>query len=243
MPAQMKRPAAATAADKRAKRAKEAETDVEAQVDPMVDKCKAIAKMVGSADGYPAHVLSMLSGTVLNCLKMAKDERHEYQENVAKMVGEVLTSVETSRIAKVEALKGLLTDADGEKSTREATLEAATTRETTCREELEAAQKALDEACAAKTAAEKAVKGLAPELKKASADAQIADADLLNCRSMLATFKELEEGKPPVEVVAEASEPTNGEAVEVAETEKPEDAEEKAEDAEDKAEDAEDNTE
>jgi len=159
-----------------------------------LEKCNAIGSLLQTAEGYPRDVLEMLQSSVHSCLTTPKDKRHEFQNNIIRMVGEVLQSVEASKVTKVDSLKSKVTNADDEKRVRESAYKQAQGQEQACREALDAAQRALREAEAAKRATEKAMRDLGPELKKAAYDAQLAEAEVSNCRRVLRNFKVLEAG-------------------------------------------------
>lgn len=175
--------------------------------DGVLDKCHAIGGMLQSAEGYPRDVLDTLSNSAHSCLITPREKRHEFQQNIIRMIREVLESVECNCVGKAAGLKTKLAHADSEKITREAALKSARAQEQACKEFLEAAQKALQEAEAARKVAEKSVRDLGPEMRKAAQDAQLADTEVSACRGVLRTFRVLEGdlSQPPAspKVVAE----------------------------------------
>merc|ERR1719189_551511 len=92
---------------------------------------------------------------------------------------------------------------------------AAVAHSESCQAQLEAAKAALEEAEAARAAAEKSVEDLGPEMEKAVASAEAADALLVACKADVATFAGLVEG-PAVALGTAPVEEAIGEAVQVA---------------------------
>jgi len=164
--------------------------------DPVLEKCAAIASMVNAAESYPVDVLSTLSSSAEGILRIPKTQRHEFQHNIAKMIGEVLASVESSNSSKAAGTRAKLSQAESEKIVRTAALEAAVEHESALEGQVEQAQKALDESVAARKEAEKSVRSLGPELRKAAAEAEVADAEVAKCQQVLDAFRELESGVP-----------------------------------------------
>lgn len=164
------------------------------RADTTFEKCNAIGNMLQSAQGYPRDVLDMLANSAHSCLTTPMEKRHEFQNNIINMIGEVLESVEASCALKAVGLKTKLAHADSEKCTREANLRNSIAQLEACKEFLEAAQKALKEAEAARKTAEKSVRDLGPEMKKVAHDAHLADAEILTCRGLMRNFRQFEGG-------------------------------------------------
>merc|ERR1719323_1674025 len=113
----MKRPAANKAGrDSAAKRQ---------QQDPLTVKCNAIADVVSTAEGYPPATLNMLAASVKGCLGVSKENRHDVQNDVIKMISEVLSSMEIGHTTKLASLGEKIAEADTEKAKRAANVEAA----------------------------------------------------------------------------------------------------------------------
>ncbi|CAE8637720.1 unnamed protein product [Polarella glacialis] len=114
--APMKRPAAASAASTSA--AKKRNTGVS-------KKLSSVAKVLKSAPAFPKSVLAMLGQNLGLSLGPCKEERHEYQERIVQMLGEVINSVESGLQAEIQAAQQKVAAADGEKARREAEAQAA----------------------------------------------------------------------------------------------------------------------
>jgi len=95
------------------------------KVDPLAEKCDAIASVLAEAQGYAEPTLQMLATSVKSCLMIKKEERHQVQNAVIEMISEVLSSIEAGHAEKVAAIQAKISDADAEKESREGEAEAA----------------------------------------------------------------------------------------------------------------------
>jgi len=136
MPAQMKRPAAAAAKSGGKAARKE-------PVNPTTQKCNAIVQIIESAKNYPDEVKNMLAGCVKRCLEVPKEDRHQVQNEVIKMIGELLASVEASHTEELAALEAKVAAADTEKESRSAAAAAASAAALEKAEAVQAAKEAL----------------------------------------------------------------------------------------------------
>lgn len=133
--APIKRPAAAT---------KEAAS--KKQNSGVSKKLAAVGKVINGAEGYPSAVLSMLGQHLELTLGVHKEDRHEFQERVVKMIDDVLTSQKVSIEAKIAGAEAKVAEADGEKTKREGDVQASTEAVAQKNEALTAATEAAADA-------------------------------------------------------------------------------------------------
>lgn len=151
--APIKRPAAKSEPE-----AKKAKTTVGSIVSK---KCKEVGVALKKADGFPPHVREMLAENLHYCLGVCKEERHEFQETVIKMVADVLGSIQANLEAEVRTTEGKIVEAESEHSLKQVALQDAealvatkSAATVTAQQELVAHEKDLVDAQAALRTAE-----------------------------------------------------------------------------------------
>jgi len=109
------------------------------------------------------------------CLTTPKETRHAVHHSVVDMIGEVLQSVENGYAAQVDALRKKISEADAEKATRVAVLEAASATKTEKHDAVVASEENLEEAKAAALTARDSAKVAVSEQK--AGDSELLTAD------------------------------------------------------------------
>eukprot|EP00933_Yihiella_yeosuensis_P050198 TRINITY_DN47966_c0_g1_i1.p1 TRINITY_DN47966_c0_g1~~TRINITY_DN47966_c0_g1_i1.p1 ORF type:complete len:361 (-),score=161.10 TRINITY_DN47966_c0_g1_i1:221-1303(-) len=140
-----------------------------------VAKMSKVAKVVKGAETYPQAVRAMLVENLELTLGLAKEERHQFQERIVQMLGEVLTSVQTGLEGKVAEAEGKVAAAEVEKGNREAAATAATATVTEKNEAVAQASTALSDATASVKQATKALKDAQAEQKQGDKDLESAE--------------------------------------------------------------------
>lgn len=132
MPIAMKRPAAAqkTVAKK-------------AKVDPVKQKCNAVAAALEGAPDLPADVLEMLGDMLPGSLGVAIDERHDYQSNVVTMIANALDGIEAGVRKTIATGEEEAAGAEPEKAKRAAVVTEADAARDAKRAEVQQKKEAL----------------------------------------------------------------------------------------------------
>eukprot|EP00413_Alexandrium_margalefii_P032671 CAMPEP_0204556464 /NCGR_PEP_ID=MMETSP0661-20131031/29608_1 /ASSEMBLY_ACC=CAM_ASM_000606 /TAXON_ID=109239 /ORGANISM="Alexandrium margalefi, Strain AMGDE01CS-322" /LENGTH=352 /DNA_ID=CAMNT_0051563573 /DNA_START=48 /DNA_END=1102 /DNA_ORIENTATION=+ len=144
MAAAMKRPAAASA-QQAAKR-----PAVAKQAGASVRQCDAVAAALAASPDFPAEVLEMLGTSLKASIGVPREGRHPFQDEVARMIGDVISKREEGLQAGATAAEGKLEEVNAQKAEREG-VQGAAVQELSAKEEATAA---------AQTAAGEAVTGL-----------------------------------------------------------------------------------
>jgi len=187
--APMKRPAAAAAKQPLAKKPATVRRNV------TDEKVKVVADAVVKADGFPDALLRMLSTNVAPTLGVVKEERHEFQENVAAMVGDVLASMEAAAKAKIAEEEAKVAQLSGSKATLESSAEAATAESAAKTAAAESAKAAVTDAVAALKAAKAAVTTAESEQKTGADEIAATAGKKTHLEATLAeSFAPLKEG-------------------------------------------------
>lgn len=118
--------------------------------------CDVVAAALLASSDYPGHVVEMLGASLPGCIGVPKEKRHQFQEEVAGMVGEVLGKSEERLKASLAAEEEKLAAVTGQQA------------------ELEAAAKAAADELSAKEEASQAASATAQEAARGVADAQKA---------------------------------------------------------------------
>lgn len=158
----MKRPAAAASASPAKKPARR---------DPALGKLKAVGTALSVAEGYPEQVIQMFAATLEHSLLVPAPDRHESQNAVISMIGEVLASEQTRFRDQAAAMSITIAEADSSKVLREKAVAETAAAATAAGEALEASKAALKEAIANVATAQAA-------LTEAKATQKTGDADL-----------------------------------------------------------------
>eukprot|EP00928_Gymnodinium_smaydae_P025556 TRINITY_DN2030_c0_g1_i1.p2 TRINITY_DN2030_c0_g1~~TRINITY_DN2030_c0_g1_i1.p2 ORF type:complete len:556 (+),score=213.06 TRINITY_DN2030_c0_g1_i1:73-1668(+) len=198
MPA-MKRPAAAAAGIPPQK--KQA-----ASTATLAKKCESIREALRQAEGLSPSMQAMLTAGVESSLGVPKDKRHPVQEKVVGWITEALSSVKASIEEKRAAAAAAVANADGERKSREDSLEAAKQTQAERHDAVTAKKEASRAAGEALKAAKAAV--LEAERAQAEGDAELknVEAKKASLASALEAFEKLqapppaaeaEEGAPP----------------------------------------------
>mmetsp|Transcript_41105 Transcript_41105/g.87552 ORF Transcript_41105/g.87552 Transcript_41105/m.87552 type:complete len:377 (-) Transcript_41105:115-1245(-) len=158
--APMKRPAAAQAGPAKSKKPATASSkDIKVVADALL-----LAEL-------PEAVISLLTENLMVSLGVAKEERHQYQEEVIAMISETLDGVEAAIKDRIATSEGKVAEAETDKASREKAAEEATTTATAKSEAVDAAKAALAESTAAHKAAKIA-------LSTAESEQKVGDAKL-----------------------------------------------------------------
>mmetsp|Transcript_9816 Transcript_9816/g.31192 ORF Transcript_9816/g.31192 Transcript_9816/m.31192 type:complete len:391 (-) Transcript_9816:251-1423(-) len=180
----MKRPAAATP-QQAAKR-----PAVAKQEGASVRQCDAVAGALLASPDFPAEVLEMLGTTLKASIGVPREARHPFQDEFARMIGDVLAKREEGLQSDATAAEGKFEEVNVQKAEREGAQEAAVQELSAKEEATMAAQAAAGDAfsglAAAKealTAAEAAVAAgqealTSAERKKAQLGAMLSDVYL-----------------------------------------------------------------
>lgn len=182
----MKRPASAGAKGPVAKKPATARSDT---------RVKAVVDAVLKADGFPESVLKMLGANVALTLGVPKEERHDFQEQVSSMVGEVLSAVEAAAKEKIATAEAKFADLGQSKAGLESTAEAAAADLAAKSTAADSAKTEVGSATAALKAAKAAVTTAESDQKAFDADLEAIAAKKVHLESSLAeTFVPLKEG-------------------------------------------------
>jgi len=135
--------------------------------DPVKTSCDVVEAALIGCGKVPASVQHMLAGSAASCLGIMKQDRHNYQNDVVRMIGEVLQSVADDKQSAVAAAQSKMNEAESNKAALSATVvqeetELAKLQEinSNCKQGLTDANVALQEANSAlKAAEEKRVAG------------------------------------------------------------------------------------
>jgi len=151
----------------------------------VLGRCSVISKALLQAAGFPQTVLQVLSVSVPQSLGLPREQRHEFQEQVAAMVGEVLRNEEASTQLQVETAAAKLQGLTAESGPREITEQAAATEVATQTRVAQVAKTAVEERVAALKAAKARLVSATAEQKSDDREFDI----LVGKRAKLAAFR------------------------------------------------------
>lgn len=117
--------------------------------DPVAPKVKEVEKAIKKAEALPEHCKEMLENMAGSSLSVLAAERHPYQNQAVKMLGETVAAVHTQMKNAVSEAQGKVDNADREKASRAAALDAATQNQAALEQKCAAAKDAVETSKAA----------------------------------------------------------------------------------------------
>lgn len=133
-------------------------------------KCKTVRDALVMYEGVQSSVLEMLGSNLGACIGIAKEDRHEFQQQVVEMIGEMLEGMEAAFKANIEAEEAVVKSSEEEKKSRD---EAKSVAEQTAADKVQAtavAKTALAEASDSFKQATEALATAETEQKAGEAD-------------------------------------------------------------------------
>jgi len=194
----MKRPAAAApgpVAKRQATAAEAAKGSARNAAKAAKKQCTDVARAVMASSDFPAHVLEMLSFSIPDSLGIPKESRHAFQDEVAGMIGDVLTKQEQNLQTSVAEAGAKLEEATAQKAEREKGVEDAEQKLTTQEEVAAAAQTVATDAAGALVAASEVLADARKDLAATAGEVSRAEAQKTLLASTLKdTYLPIKEG-------------------------------------------------
>lgn len=187
-----KRSAATTAAKSEAKRGrKAAEPKVE---DPVVAAIGKVSKALSVAEGFAAPVRDLLT-SLTAALALPQADRHAFEHESAKIVGEALETTRAAKAAKVAELEAKVAAVDTEKAATVAVAERAAALLEEKAKELAAAEEASDKLVETQNAAVEEDYAASKALEAGEAEAAAAVEQKAKLEAFLVEYNAAKETK------------------------------------------------